>query len=49
MSRLPARRGRANRLCIPFPPEVEQDCRQRVANSAHIPTQTQTTTARGAV
>jgi len=46
---LAARRGRANRLCIPFPPEVEQDCRQRAANSAHLPSQTQTTTATGAV
>ncbi len=46
---LAARRGRANRLCIPFPLEVEQDCRQRVANSAHVPTRTRTTTAKGAV
>jgi excisionase family DNA binding protein len=46
---LAARRSRGNRLCIPFPPEIEQECRQRAANSAHISSQTQTTTARGAV
>jgi DNA-binding transcriptional regulator YiaG len=30
---LPARRGPANRWCVPFPPEVEQACRDRAANS----------------
>jgi DNA invertase Pin-like site-specific DNA recombinase len=32
---LPARRGPANRWCVPFPPEVEQACRDRAANSSH--------------
>jgi excisionase family DNA binding protein len=32
---LPARRGPAGRWCIPFPPDVEQDCRERAATSAH--------------
>ncbi len=32
---LPARRGPANRWCVPFPPEVEQACRDRAANSGH--------------
>jgi DNA invertase Pin-like site-specific DNA recombinase len=47
--RLDARRGAANRLCIPFPPDVEQACRERIANSSHIPTPTETITAGGAV
>lgn len=34
---LAARRGPANRLCIPFGPEVESACRDRVANSVHLP------------
>jgi hypothetical protein len=34
---LSARRGHHNRWCIPFGPDVEQACRQRVAASAHIP------------
>jgi excisionase family DNA binding protein len=32
---LPARRGPAGRWCIPFPPEVEQACRDRAGSSAH--------------
>lgn len=32
---LTARRGPAGRWCIPFPPEVEQACRDRAAGSAH--------------
>jgi transposase-like protein len=32
---LPARRGPANRWCVPFPPDVEQACRDRAANSSH--------------
>ena len=32
---LPARRGPANRWCVPFPPEVERACRDRAANSSH--------------
>ena len=33
---LPARRGYHNQLCIPFPPEVEQQCRERVSNSPRL-------------
>ena len=33
---LPARRGLNNQWCVPFSPEVEADCQQRVARSAHI-------------
>ena len=32
---LPARRGPADRWCIPFPPEIEAACRHRAAGSAH--------------
>jgi hypothetical protein len=32
---LAARRGPADRWCVPFPPEVEQACRDRAANSGH--------------
>ena len=32
---LAARRGPAGRWCIPFPPSVEQACRDRAAGSAH--------------
>lgn len=32
---LAARRGPAGRWCIPFPPDVEQGCRDRAAASAH--------------
>ncbi|MGH3821615.1 MAG: recombinase family protein [Pseudonocardiaceae bacterium] len=32
---LPARRGPANRWCIPFPPQTEAACRDRAAGSAH--------------
>jgi DNA invertase Pin-like site-specific DNA recombinase len=32
---LAARRGPAGRWCIPFPPQVEQACRDRAAGSAH--------------
>jgi DNA invertase Pin-like site-specific DNA recombinase len=46
---LDARRGAANRLCVPFSPEIEQACRERIANSSHIPTPTETITAGGAV
>jgi excisionase family DNA binding protein len=35
---LPARRGYHNQLCIPFPPEVEQQCRERVRNSPRLRT-----------
>jgi excisionase family DNA binding protein len=47
--KLAAHRDRANRLRIPFDPDVEQDCRERIANSAHIPTQTKIAATGGAV
>jgi DNA invertase Pin-like site-specific DNA recombinase len=34
---LSARRNSANRLRIPFPLEIERQCRERIANSSHIP------------
>jgi DNA invertase Pin-like site-specific DNA recombinase len=46
---LDAHRGPANRHHIPFPPEVEHACRERVANSAHIKPPTEILTAGGAV
>jgi excisionase family DNA binding protein len=46
--KLAARSDRANRLRIPFGPDVEQECRERIANSAHIP-QTKITATGGAV
>jgi DNA invertase Pin-like site-specific DNA recombinase len=46
---LDARRGAGNRHRIPFPPQVEQACRQRVASSAHIKPPTETVAAGGAV
>ncbi len=33
---LPARRGLNNQWCVPFGPQIEADCRERVARSAHI-------------
>jgi DNA invertase Pin-like site-specific DNA recombinase len=47
--KLTARRGPANRLYIPFPPHVEQQCRERVQNSAHLPSETKIRAAGGAV
>jgi DNA invertase Pin-like site-specific DNA recombinase len=47
--KLAARRGPANRLYIPFPPEIEQHCRQLVANSYHLPAETKIRAAGGAV
>jgi DNA invertase Pin-like site-specific DNA recombinase len=47
--KLEARRGPANRLYIPFDADVEQDCRQRVANSVHLPRETKTRATAGAV
>ncbi|MGZ6569327.1 MAG: helix-turn-helix domain-containing protein [Solirubrobacteraceae bacterium] len=35
--KLAARRGPANRLYIPFPPEVEQQCHRLIASSIHLP------------
>jgi transposase-like protein len=47
--KLATHRGPANRLHIPFPPEVEQQCRQRVQNSVHLPAETKIKAAGGAV
>jgi Recombinase/Recombinase zinc beta ribbon domain len=47
--KLNARRGPANRLYIPFGPDVEQQCRQLVASSVHLPDQTEIRAAGGAV
>ena len=47
--KLAARRGPANRLYIPYGPDVERQCRQRVANSVHLPTETKIRAAGGAV
>ena len=33
---LPARRGLNNQWCVPFGPDIEAACRQRLADSAHI-------------
>jgi excisionase family DNA binding protein len=46
--KLAAHREPANRLRIPFGPDVEHDCRERVANSNHIP-QTKIAATGGAV
>ena len=46
---LDARRGPANRHHIPFPPDIEQACRERVANSSHIKQPTEIVAAGGAV
>ena len=46
--KLAARRGPDNRLYVPFPPELEQQCRERIATPSHIP-QTKIATAGGAV
>jgi len=47
--KLTARRGPANRLYIPFPPQVERQCRRLVTNSVHLPTETKIRSAGGAV
>jgi hypothetical protein len=47
--KLAARRGPANRLYIPLPPDVEQQSRRLVANSAHLPGETKIRAAGGAV
>ncbi|MGO9905309.1 MAG: hypothetical protein ACLPY3_06245 [Solirubrobacteraceae bacterium] len=46
--KLAAHRDRANRLRIPFAAQIEQECRERIANSSHIP-QTKITATGGAV
>ncbi len=47
--KLAARRGPANRIYIPFPPDVEQQCRRLVASSIHLPAETKIRAAGGAV
>ena len=47
--KLAVRRGPANRLYIPYGPDVEQHCRQLVANSFHLPLETKIRAATGAV
>jgi excisionase family DNA binding protein len=47
--KLAAHRGPGNRLYIPFGPEVEQQSRERVQNSVHLPAETKTRAAGGAV
>jgi hypothetical protein len=47
--KLAARRGPANRLYIPYGPDVEQRCRELVTSSIHLPRQTKIMAARGAV
>jgi excisionase family DNA binding protein len=46
---LHARRGPGNRLFIPFGPDVERACRERIINSVHLPTTTKIRAAGGAV
>jgi hypothetical protein len=38
---LEARRGPAGRWCVPFSPEIDHTCRDRVARSSHLPARTQ--------
>ena len=38
---LEARRGAAGRLCVPFSSDVARTCRERMANSRHLPPRTQ--------
>jgi hypothetical protein len=47
--KLAARRGPANRLYIPYGHDVEQDCRELVASSVHLPPETKIRAAGGAV
>ena len=47
--KLAARRGPANRLYIPYGPDVEQRCRALVTSSIHLPPQTKIKAAGGAV
>ena len=47
--KLTARRGPAHRLYIPFPPDVEQQCRERVQDSVHLSAETKNTAAGGPV
>jgi hypothetical protein len=47
--KLPARRGHLNRLGIPFPPEVERQCRERIIDSPQLPNKGQNMAKGGAV
>ncbi len=47
--KLTARRGPANRIHIPFPPQVEQQCRKLVTESIQLPAETKIRAAGGAV
>ena len=47
--KLAARRGPANRLYIPFPPEIEQQCRRLVTESIHLSAEAKNRAAGGAV
>ena len=47
-NKLAARRDRANHLRIPFDPDIEQECRERIANSSHIG-QTKIAATKGAI
>lgn len=47
--KLAARRGPGKRLYVPFDSRVEQECRQRVTNSVHLPRETKIRAAGGAV
>jgi DNA invertase Pin-like site-specific DNA recombinase len=47
--KLATRRGPANRLYIAYGPNVEQQCRELIASSIHLPTQTKIRAAGGAV
>ena len=49
IGKLAVRRGPANRLYIPYGPDVEQRCRELVASSIHLPPQTKIRAAGGAV
>jgi hypothetical protein len=50
-AQLDARRGKGNRLCIPWNPTIEAACRRRIAASGHLTPApaTPNTTAGGAV
>lgn len=46
---LAARRGHTNRLCVPFPPQAERQCRERIMNSPQLHNRGQNTIEGGAV
>jgi len=48
-NQLAARRGPGKRLCVPFSPEVEKACRERIDRSSRIAPRTQASAVRGAV